>query len=99
MNRKRWIALAVAVALLVISVGIQISASVATCEDDDLCSTGVFGETVIEEGSPADKIAVISLNGVIEDTGQNALGTSTYNHKRFLRAVESAGKDPFVSGI
>src|SRR5699024_7663471 len=42
---------------------------------------------------------VISLNGVIEDTGQNALGTSTYNHKRFLRAVESAGKDPFVSGI
>ena len=99
MNRKRWIALAVAVALLVISVGIQISASVATSEDDDFFSTGVFGETVIEEGSPADKIAVISLNGVIEDTGQNAFGTSTYNHKRFLRAVESAGKDPFVSGI
>src|SRR5699024_2769475 len=99
MNRKRWIALAVAVALLVISVGIQMSASVATTEEDDYLSTALFGEDIIEEGSPNNKIAVISLNGVIQDTGQNALGTGTYNHNRFLQAIDSAGKDPFVSGI
>lgn len=99
MNRKRWIALAVAAVLFFISIGVQMAASVATADMDEFFSFSPFDEKVIEEGSPTNKIAVISLNGVIQDTGQSAWNTYAYNHSRFLESIETAGKDPLVSGI
>lgn len=99
MNRKRWIALGIAVFLFIISIGVQFTANMATTNMDEFFNFSSFDEKVIEEGSPASKIAVIPLNGVIQDTGQSGWNANTYNHSRFLEAIELAGKDPLVNGI
>jgi len=99
MNRKRWIALAVAVALFIVSTGVQMAMSIAATNFEEMFNFSQYDEKVIEEGSPTNKIAVIHLNGVIQDTAQSGFGTPGYNHSRFLSMIEAAGEEPMVSGI
>ncbi|MDC3418459.1 signal peptide peptidase SppA [Aquibacillus salsiterrae] len=104
MSRKRWVALAIAVTLLIVSVVLQASASVATTDfesvfkmedlDDDI------SEKVIEKGSTTNKIAVLNLNGVIQEaSASSVINTSSYNHKRFLDMLDKAAEDQNVKGI
>jgi protease-4 len=74
MTTKRWIAIIVASALLVVSIGINtlsyiFSKDVAGIFEElaETSSTG-YGQLIIEEGGN-DQIAVLSLDGVIQDTG------------------------------
>ncbi|RKQ32949.1 signal peptide peptidase SppA [Oceanobacillus halophilus] len=101
MSRNRWIALIIAIVLLFISVGSQaISSALSTDFDEMMNFNGnQFAEEVIEEGSAMNKIAVIRLNGVIQDTSTNAFNTTVYNHNRFLKMIEEAGENSTVSGI
>ncbi|WP_077624838.1 signal peptide peptidase SppA [Sediminibacillus massiliensis] len=102
MNGRRWIALAIAAVLLVVSIGFQLVTSVATTNFEDVFSGSeeLFDETVIEEGSPTQRIAVLSLEGVIQDTGTNSwMNTSGYDHQRFLKMIEEAGEDNSIKGI
>ena len=104
MNQKRWIALFVAIGLFIASIGFQFLTSVVTTDfesmfnltdtDDD------FTEKVIEDGSATNKIAVIHLNGVIQNTTPSTfINTSSYNHKRFLDKLDKAAEDSNVNGI
>ncbi|MBM7571921.1 signal peptide peptidase SppA [Aquibacillus albus] len=104
MNKKRWIALAVAVALFFASLGFQFLTSLVTTNYEAMFSLedldDDFNEKVIEEGSGMSKIAVLRLNGVIQNTTANTLiNTSSYNHKRFLDMLDKAAEDPRVNGI
>ncbi|PAV29732.1 signal peptide peptidase SppA [Virgibacillus profundi] len=102
MNSKRWIALIIAVALFVVSIGFQTVTSVATADFDKLFNfdNKKFDEKVIEDGRGNDKIAVIHLNGIIQDASANSIiNANAYNHKRFLEMLDEAGEDRTIEGI
>lgn len=102
MNSKRWIALIVAVVLLVFSLGFRMTTSVVTADFEEMLNfqDNKFQQNVIEDGAGNNQIAVLHLDGVIQDSGTNSLlDTGGYNHKRFLEMLEEAGKDRTVNGI
>ncbi|GAB3061097.1 signal peptide peptidase SppA [Virgibacillus ainsalahensis] len=101
MNSKRWIALVIAVVLFVVSIGFQAVSSIFTSNFNEMLNfqENPFEEKVVEEGSATNKIAVLNLDGVIQDTTTGAFSTGAYNHERFLEMIEEAGKDRNVSGI
>lgn len=102
MDKKRWIALVIAVVLFVISIGFQLTTSIATTDFSKLFNQGEknFNEKVIDNGKGAEKIAVLNLEGVIQGGSDSSLLTSNgYNHKRFLEMLEEAGEDRGINGI
>ncbi|HLR68426.1 signal peptide peptidase SppA [Virgibacillus alimentarius] len=104
MDGKRWLALGIAAGLFVISIVVQLSTTAATTDFQDLFSEDevAFKETVIDKGKQGtrNKIAVLNLEGVIQDTGSHSMFNSPgYDHKRFLKMVDEAGKDRSVDGI
>ncbi|SER19464.1 signal peptide peptidase A. Serine peptidase. MEROPS family S49 [Gracilibacillus ureilyticus] len=104
MNTKRWVALIVAIGLFLLSVGFQFMSTILSSNMEEAFNFAdlnqEFSEKVVEDGSPMNKIAVLHLNGVIQDTTPSSLlNTSTYNHQRFLDMLENAGEDNSVKGI
>ncbi|WP_407269751.1 signal peptide peptidase SppA [Radiobacillus sp. PE A8.2] len=104
MNMKRWIALVIAVGLFFVSIAFQFISSIATADFESMFSMEQIdddiSEKVIEEGAGTNKIAVLHLNGVIQDTTPSSfINTGAYNHKRFLEMLDKAGEDRNVSGI
>ncbi|WP_085993810.1 signal peptide peptidase SppA [Oceanobacillus senegalensis] len=101
MTRKRWIALTIAIILFVFSIGFQAVTRIMTADLEKLMNfdVGKFEEDILEEGSSLNKIAVIRLNGIIQDTSTNAFNTTTYNHNQFLQMIEEAGEDSTIKGI
>lgn len=102
MNKRRWIALLIAAVLLAVSLLWQAAASIATADFDEIFNLQQQQEyqtEVVQEGSPANKIVVLRLNGVIQNTTGSPLNTATYNHTRFLDMMETAAEDPNVGGI
>ena len=106
MTTKRWVAIFVAAALLAVSLGINTISYFFSqdfsgmIEDFADTSTAAYSETVIEEGSGKEKIAVVSLDGVIQDTG----GVSTflsdgYNHQFFMNQLAGIHEDSSVKGV
>ncbi|MCZ2259732.1 signal peptide peptidase SppA [Sporosarcina sp. G11-34] len=106
MTTKRWVAILVASVLLALSLGIN-TLSYVFSQDfssifDDLTDTSSSGysEVVIEEGAGNEKIAVLSLDGVIQDLG----GVSTfladgYNHQFFMNQLAEIHEDSTVKGV
>ncbi|MUV39136.1 putative signal peptide peptidase SppA [Lentibacillus sp. JNUCC-1] len=102
MTGKRWIALGLAAFLLVVSVVFQMVASVFTTDLEALLNTNKkpFEEVTIESGASGNKIAVLELNGVIQDTGGGSvLNAASYQHDRFLKMIEAAGEDRQTDGL
>ncbi len=105
MNGKRWGAIAIAGVLFVFS--IIISSTMMFLNQSELfaeafASGSEFSEEVIEEGSEFNKILVLNVNGVIQDTGEDVtsfFSTAGYQHQTFLDMVEAAGKDDAIKGI
>ncbi|WP_027964720.1 signal peptide peptidase SppA [Halalkalibacillus halophilus] len=103
MNKKRWIALGIAVGLFIVSLIAQFSTAVATTNWTQMFSDSdrSFSEETVEEGASLDgKIAVVHLNGVIssDDVG-GVLNTGSYNHRVLLEMLEYAADDDEVEGV
>lgn len=45
------------------------------------------------------KIAVLNLDGVIQDLGSSSFLAQGYNHQNFLEQIDKAAEDPFVDAI
>ncbi|WP_343327848.1 signal peptide peptidase SppA [Lentibacillus saliphilus] len=102
MSGKRWLALGIAAGLFVVSIGFQFLSSVVMTDWEALLdmTEQPFEEVMIETGSSTDKIAIVELNGVIQDTGSGSvLSGAGYNHKQFLKMLESAGEDQHVDAV
>jgi protease-4 len=105
MSSKRWIALAIAVALFVVSFGVKAVTSIAFGGmgnwNSDFLKDGKYEETVMEEGSSNKKIVVLEVNGIIQDSGDvtSLFESPSYNHRNFLKMLSSAGEDSNVGGI
>ncbi|MGM7720840.1 signal peptide peptidase SppA [Metabacillus sp. Hm71] len=105
MNGKRWGALAIAGVLFVFS--IIISSTMMFFNQSEMfkeafATTSGFSEEIIDEGSSFDKILVLDVSGVIQDTGEDVtsfFSTAGYHHQTFLDMVEAAGEDESVKGV
>ncbi|APH04076.1 signal peptide peptidase SppA [Bacillus weihaiensis] len=105
MNGKRWGALGIAAGLFVVS--LIVSSALFFKDQEDMLSEAFIGNTefseeVIEEGSPQNKILVLSVNGVIQDTGEDVasfFSTAGYKHQTFLDMIDAASDDPTVKGV
>lgn len=107
MSGKRWAALGIAAGLFFISVIINFLSSFAFTDFEsdfnDLfaMSEEAFTEEVIEEGDPFSKIAVLRLNGVIQDTGEPSsfLQSPGYNHQAFMEELKHVQDDETVRAV
>jgi protease-4 len=107
MNTKRWIALVAAAILLGISIVIN-SAFAIFQTDMDAGLAGLmapagsgYTEYVLEEGNMDSRIAVLTVEGVIQDTGDASplFGSSGYNHNFFMDQLEQVKMDDTVKAI
>lgn len=107
MNRKRWIALAVAIALFIISSLVSVISSLVTKDAGKWSEEWLalmdqsFSEEVLKDGDPSKKIVVLEVNGVIQDTDEasSLFSTEGYNHRNFLQMIEQAKNDDTVKAI
>ena len=107
MNTKRWIALVIAAAVLMVS--LLINSVFAMFQNDfvndftDLMTleTAQFEEAVIEQGSTSSRIAVLEVEGAIQDTGDasSLFGSAGYNHEFFMEQLEQIKEDDTVKAV
>lgn len=107
MTGKRWAALAIAAVLLFFSIAIN-AFSMFAFSDFDKSLEEMFGATdelfmeeIIETGDALNQIAVLDVNGVIQDTGDAAsfFTTEGYNHRSFMEKLEHVKDDDTVKAI
>ncbi|WP_170007931.1 signal peptide peptidase SppA [Bacillus fonticola] len=107
MNTKRWIALVIAGVVLVVSLGFQavwsflFSDFAGSFEDILAVEAGGFEPVVREQGDLSSQIAVLTVEGVIQDTGSSSsfIGSEGYRHQDFLRQIEAVKEDPTIKGV
>lgn len=105
MNLKRWIALGAAAALLFISIGINVLMSLVTSNlfsSFDSIATTEYDliENVVEPGSFSDRIALLTVNGVIQDLGSSSPWvTLDYDHQMFLASLDQILNDDTIQGV
>lgn len=104
MNAKRWVALIIALGVFGFSIVISITTALYESFNDNKMSYQ-FGdeieEKVLEDGSGASKIAVLEINGTIQDNGgaSSLLGGEAYDHRAFLKELDKAKDDASVKGV
>ena len=106
MNMKRWFAILGAFILLTVSIFVNTLSSVfstdwATLMDEMASASGTeVYETVLEPGSGSNRIALLTVDGTIQNTGSAGLfATETYNHAFFMQQLEQVKADDSVSAI
>jgi protease IV len=108
MNGKRWAALGIATGLFIFSIIINVLSSFAftdldtTFGDMFAVSDEMFVEEIIDEGDEFNKVAVLEVNGVIQDTGGDVgslFESPGYNHQSFLKKLDQVKDDNTVKGI
>ncbi|SOC03275.1 protease-4 [Ureibacillus xyleni] len=105
MNMKRWLALGAAVVLLVFSIGLNAVMAMFTTnffsDFDSLMSTEQeVSENVLEQGDFNQRIALLSVDGTIQDVGSSSAWTTVeYDHQNFLAQLETILNDESVQAI
>ena len=111
MNGKRWAALGIAAALFFFSLITSVATSIFFSAEEGGFFSGfsevfeatgeTFTEEIMEDGDEFNKIAVLSVEGTIQDLGDSSslLGTSGYNHRSFLEQLDYAAWSEEVAGI
>lgn len=107
MNTKRWIALVVAAAVLGISLVINsaftfLQNGFGESVDELMASTeSSISEVVIEDGDFDNRVAVLNVDGVIQDAGEasSLFGTTGYNHSFFMEQLENVKEDSSVKAV
>jgi len=102
MSKKRWVALGIAVLLFVVSLIARVSGTMATANWSDFMAgfKDEYTETVEQEGDFDSRIAVVTLDGVIQDDGEGSIfSTAGYNHRQMMNVLDFAAEDESVDGI
>jgi len=107
MNAKRWIALGAAALLFGLSIVVNIASFVFsnnwTSGFEEMLSLSESGytETVLEVGDMSERIAVLTVDGVIQDTGgaSSFFGEAGYNHQFFMDQLEMIKEDNSIKAV
>lgn len=103
MNTKRWIAIIIAAFLFIFSVGLN--AVIGFFSSDfisNVTSTSEIQlkEKVLEDGDYSKRIALLSVDGVIQDVGSGTFWSQVeYDHQFFLKQLETILIDPTVQAV
>ncbi|MCZ8536289.1 signal peptide peptidase SppA [Paenisporosarcina quisquiliarum] len=107
MNAKRWIALGAAALLFGLSIIINI-ASFAFSNDwtsnfENMLAVpeSEYTESVLEAGDLSERIAVLTVDGVIQDTGgaTSLFGAAGYDHQFFMDQLEMIKEDDSIKAV
>lgn len=108
MNTRRWVALAIAVGLLLFS---GITASLGDQKKDDsektltglnamLYGTNQIEKNVIEDGDSTQQIVKLTVDGTISDSGGGGIfSNGTYNHQDFLAQLQAIQDDVNIKAV
>lgn len=106
MNKRRWIAVGIAVILLALSV---LSSTISRKNENNkelsqvnelLYGTDEPQEKTEEAGSSTEKIAKLVVEGTIIDDGTSGLfSTGGYNHSSFIKQLAKIKNDSTIKGI
>lgn len=105
MTTKRWIAIIAAAVLVFVSIGVNLFSYKFTSDTSKLMdqlakAEEQMNDAVIEKGSLDERIAVLSIEGAIQDTGEASLfATEGYNHRRFMKQLDEVKDDETVKGV
>jgi protease IV len=107
MNAKRWIALGIAALLFFISVIANFASAALTTDFNKAFEEmfegreQAFTEEVVEEGDEFSRIAILEVEGVIQDTGDvsSVFQSPGYNHELFMKKLDEVQEDDTVKGI
>jgi protease-4 len=107
MNGKRWAALGIAAVIFVTSVVIDFLTNFAFSDVESGVSEffatagSPLAEEIVEEGDAFNRIAVLEINGVIQDTGDvgSFLENPVYNHRAFMEKLDYVKEDDTIKGI
>ncbi|WJY27961.1 signal peptide peptidase SppA [Sporosarcina trichiuri] len=106
MTTKRWIALLSAAALVIVSIGVNSLSYIFTrdfsslFEDNFALNGPMYEENVLEGGGSTERIAVLEVSGVIQDTGPaSPFAAPGYNHQLFMSQLADIQEDPTVKGV
>lgn len=106
MTAKRWIAIIVTAALVFVSIGVNslsyiFSRDINGFIEELMASSEGYNEMILEEGSPRERIAVLTLDGVIQDLGSTSslFQPSGYNHQFFMSQLQEILEDDTVKGV
>ncbi|GIN91841.1 putative signal peptide peptidase SppA [Siminovitchia terrae] len=106
MNGKRWAALGIAAGVFFFSIIVNM-ASAFIFEDfskmfkENMFTDEAFSEEVIDSGNPLKRIAVLEVDGVIQDTGdaRSYLSSPGYSHRDFMEQLNQVKEDSSIKGI
>jgi protease-4 len=106
MNKKRWIALAVIVVLLIVYIRTDVMVGNKTATADiwgkalnPLASQPGFTTETYRKGI-GQTIAILEVNGTIQNSDDSLMaGVNSYNHQIFLKQVEDAFQNPDVKAL
>jgi len=101
MNTKRWLALVAAIVLLFVSIGFRFTMSIASGLFDTIAEFDehYYEEEILEDGDWDERIAVLDLEGIIQDIDLSVFLTEGYHHEQFLGMIEQAGEDSSIAAI
>ncbi|MFD2728713.1 signal peptide peptidase SppA [Enterococcus camelliae] len=109
MNKRRWIGIGIAAALLGVSL---VTSGLKKQEKTDkentltnmeqlLYGSGQLEESVLEEGNEEKRIVQLTVDGTITDTGESSslFSTASYNHQQLLNELKEIQKDSTIKGV
>ncbi|MBF8808152.1 MAG: signal peptide peptidase SppA [Enterococcus lacertideformus] len=106
MNKKRWLAVFLAIGLLIVSL---VSDGLTSNLQGEKQVSGLnrllygndeLSSTVLEEGNSEEKIVKLTVEGTITNDGSAGLfSTEGYNHKKFLEQLDAIKEDDSIKGI
>lgn len=106
MTAKRWIALAIAAILVVVSTFTTIFWSFVKSDikkeiNSAFNMDATYNTKVIKQGDMGKKVAVLTVNGTIQDTGETTslFNSETYNHQFFIKQLDEILDDSNVKGV
>ncbi|HLU21482.1 signal peptide peptidase SppA [Lederbergia graminis] len=104
MNGKRWAALGIAAGVFFISMIVNFASSILFSDFSKAFESGLTGEIVeeiVETGSSTSKIALLEVDGVIQDTGDatSLFATGGYMHRDFMKQLNHVKDDKNVKAI
>ncbi|MEO4051933.1 signal peptide peptidase SppA [Solibacillus sp. CAU 1738] len=107
MNFKRWIALGVAAVLLVFSLGLNTIMTLFKTDFFNSIDTALgmskdveMYEYVVETGDWDNRIALLTVDGTIQDVGSNTAWSAVeYDHQLFLDQLDAIYNDESVKAV
>lgn len=104
MTNKRWIAITLAVVVFIVSFIVPSTLQLLIPQEE---TAGLFQElmdessriTVLEDGMPDSRIALVEVEGAIMQQEASPLSTVTYNHSKILADLEAMKTDDTIEAL